>query len=904
MRNPRRLRRALRLCLVVVLVFLALAGGGMWWAHRHLTRLTVQAVNGAYPGLQLSAKTVAFTKAGDLDLRAVRLKVRDGGGEALYVPMMRVHFSWRELRERYVREIFIDQPRVHVTEALLAAVMDKAQAATPAGGGADWRVGKLTINDGEISAEIAGLPSARARLSVRMDDSAPMGNEAVITSLRMRAPGDEVDALTLRSVTIGGSLDELRQGRVRELAIIEPHLRLTDRLLASLPKSSAEKRATPTWNCERLSIRDGRARVELAAWPEVDVEFAGQGERLASGGGGAVQASLTNFRAKLRNEDADALAIAALKVSGSIAGLQRGQVQEVSIEDPHVNVTDVLLAWRPPATGGSGSAPRAEPLAWKIGRLDLRRGVGRVDLAGAPLATFDFGMHLQNASPDEATEVQSIDVLNFALRTRQEGVEPFLRIPAIRTEFRFAEYVQQNRIARVSVEHLDFRYNRAFREMIASGEKPAPVAKSEAAPPKSPATIGELRLSDGHIHLDDLGIGIPGIESRVETSFRELAVTPGGGAGGRELQTIELSQIALRSPLDPFFTVLDLDAVFIRFTLDGIWRREIQEIAIVRPTLAVGPDLFWYIDRVQQNQSEPPALAASADDGPPWSIRQFSAQSGKIVLALEGQSKLALPMPFESRAENLNFRRLSDLRLKLKIDMPEQDYEYPGYELALRRVSGRIEFSLPPQKGSNNVVNTLRLGDVRWKNFRGRDVFLDVTYDEKGIYGNLTGKGYAGIVRGQFNFLLTPDSDWNAWVSGTGIALGPITEALAPEKFSLTGPADFRLTVAAKAKDIREVKGDFKGRGTGALRVGKLDDIIRELPGDWSGVKRGLSRISLETLRDFPYDTAHGAFQFHGLAGAVHLDLRGPLGSRVIEMNFHDDAAPRRIGGPLATSQP
>ena len=899
MKNPRRLRRALRLCLAGCLVFFMLAVGGVWFGHRHLTRITVEAVNRAYPGLQLSAKTVALTKAGELDLRAVHLRIRGKNEDVLFVPSMQVRFLWSELRQQSIREVVIDQPRVHVTDALLAALAGETKAGLEASASQPWEVGKVTVTGGEVSVDVAGLPALHGKVSVRLEDGALADNQLEITEVRVRAPGEEVDALTLRSLKLSGLLDDLRRGKVRELTIVEPHLRLTDRFLASLPKTSSDNATAPAWSCERVSVQGGKARVELAAWPELDVQFDGQAGQLSSEGGGALQLSLSALRARLPRDATDSITISSVQVTGFLAGLRRGQVQEISIDDPNVNVTEELLAWRPPQM--IDTAPTsAAPLPWKIGRLTVRRGKGRVDLAGAPLATFDFGVRLQNAAPDDASELQLIEVFNFALRTRQPGVEPFLRVPAIRTEFRVPELLTEQRIARIRVEHLDFRYNSAFREMIASGAKPAPVTKAQPATPKTPPTIGELRLTDGRIHLDDLGLGIPGIECRVETAFRELALAQGGGAGGRELQTIELSQIALRSPLDPFFTVLDLDSVFVRFTLDGVWRREIEEVAIVRPTLAVGPDLFWYIDRVQKNQTEPPAPAAGADDGPPWSIRRFSAEAGQLVLALEGQSKLALPMPFESHAENLNFRRLSDLRLKLKIDMPEQDYDYPGYELALRGVSGRIEFSLPPQKGSNNVVNTLRLRDVRWKGFRGRDVFLDVTYDEKGIYGNLTGKGYTGIVRGQFNFLLTPESAWNGWVSGTHIALGPITAALAPEKFSLTGPADFRLTVAARAKEIIEVKGDFKGRGAGALRIGKLDDIIRELPGDWSGVKRGLSRISLETLRDFPYDTAHGAFQFHGLAGAVQLDLRGPLGSRVIEMNFHDDAK----SGRLADRQP
>jgi hypothetical protein len=431
--------------------------------------------------------------------------------------------------------------------------------------------------------------------------------------------------------------------------------------------------------------------------------------------GGAIELALAALRVRLRGDDADTLTIPTARVAGTLAGLGRGELRELVIVQPRVNVTDRALAWRPPPMGERASArahderdaaredarpPSAFP-PWKIGRLAITGGHGRVDLAGAPLAEFGFGTRWQEAAAESA-ELQSVEVLDLSLRTRQAGVEPFLRVPAIRAEFRFADLLQQRRLARVRVEHLDFRYNTAFRELILSRAKPVPIEKPATAPetglpptqatsvapssstswrvqagsgagappvasragaspapagrgaqPTLPAggapaplpgmTTGELRLIDGRIHLDDLGVGVPGIECRVQTAFRELALVPGGGVGGHELQTIELSKIALRSPLDPFVTVLDLDAVFIRFTLAGIWRREIEEVAIVRPTLAVGPDLSWYIDRVQQNQSDPAAPPAIADDGPPWAIRMFSAEAGQLVLALEGQTRLALP---------------------------------------------------------------------------------------------------------------------------------------------------------------------------------------------------------------------------------------------------------------------
>jgi len=851
---------------------------------------------------------VAISGAGVLDLKAIELRVRGDNSTAVSIPAAQVRFSWQELRRHYVREIAIERPSVRVTDALLAAVGSGDAAPNESASDAPWRVGKLVVKGGAARVELAGLPTARFGFAIQLAESAPAGNQIVVTSLHVHEGNDGSDVLELPGLRVSASLEDLRSGRLREVAVEEPHLVIDDRLLAMLPKSTSGRSSNSAWSCDRLSIQRGTAKLDLADWPEGAFEFAIQADHVSADGGGAVELSLAGLRARLRGDAAPALSIASVKISGTMNGLSRGTIQEVAIDEPEIQVTERLLAWRPPPSPAPAPAP-PEAVPWKVERLSVKRGHAGIDLAGTPLAEFSFGVRLQNAGfgDDRAGELQSVELHDFNLRTRAAGVEPFLHIPAIRTEFRIAELLQQRRLARLRVENLDFRYNAAFREMIASGARPQPVpapASVDARVKAPPATIGELRLLEGRIHLDDLGIGVPGIECRLETAFRDLALEPGGGQGGQELQTIELSQIALRSPLDPFVAVLDLDTVFIRFTLAGLWKRQIQEVAIVRPTLAIGPDLFWYIDRVQQNQGEPPARGVvPADDGPPWSIQDFSAKAGRLVLALEGQAKLALPMPFESHAQNLNFRRLSDLRLKLHIDMPEQDYDYPSYELALRGVSGRIEFSLPPAKDNNNVVNTLHIRGVQWKDFRGRDLFLDVTYDENGIYGKLAGKGYAGNVNGQFNFLLTTESDWNGWVSGEHVDLKPITAVLAPGKFSLSSPADFRLSVKARAREILKVDGDFKASSAGDLRIGKLDDFIRDLPGDWSGLKRGLSRISLETLRDFSYDTAHGDFHFTGLVGAVHLDLRGPRGTRKVEMNFRETNSPA-TSAQVATTEP
>lgn len=873
---------------------LLLISGGAWWAHRHLTRILVESVNRTYPGLDLRAKTAAFSGPGELNLEAVQLRLGQDPSPALSVPFARIHFSWKELRQRFIREIVIENPRIVVTDSLLKAL----PASEGGAGNAPWRVGKLSISGGSALVDLAKLPRLEFGFAVEAVENSE--SQVRLSAIRARLREGTADALAIPTLLVKFSPEELRQGKIRDLILDSPHIAIDDALLALLPGSSTESSAAPAWNIENVSIRKGTASLDVTTLPRVRFDFAALGSGSPAPGLPPLTFDLSHVSVQLRQKEAEALSIAAARAVVSLDELRAQKIRELAIEDPHVDLTDDLIALLQSLAGGGASTPvaAAAPASpWTFGRVSIKRGLAKVDLRGAPLADFGFTLQLANAviSPDGADELQSLEITDLALRPRDRSLEPFLRIPAIRADFRFPELLRANRIARLSVEHLDFRYGTAFREMIASGEKPVSAKESQAnsqTAVRPPVTIAELRLVEGRVHLNDLGLGVPPIDFRLDTSFRELSLSPDAGAAGHELQTIELSQIALASPLDPFFSVLKLDSLFVRFTLAGLWHREIEAVEIVHPVLAIGPDLFWYVDRVQENASTPQPAATTQDTGPAWSIRRFNATSGQLVLALEGQRSLAVPMPFESHAEDLNFRRLSDLRLKLAIDMPEQDYEYPGYELTLRGVRGRIEFSLPPEKRANNVVNTLHLREVRWKNFRSRDCFLDVTYDVRGVYGHLGGKAYTGFINGQFNFLLGDDSPWNGWIAGEHIDLKQVTDILAPEKLALSSPANFRLSVTARATQFDSVIGDFAATRGGQLRVGKLDDFIHALPGDWSGVKRGLARIGLETLRDFAYDAAHGDFQFHGRSGALHLDLRGPLGSRKLAVDVHDEAVP------------
>ena len=66
--------------------------------------------------------------------------------------------------------------------------------------------------------------------------------------------------------------------------------------------------------------------------------------------------------------------------------------------------------------------------------------------------------------PREPGELQAgVDFTDIAVRARGTGLEPFLRVPAVRTKFRLPEVQRDRRVASVQVESFDFRFNKAFR---------------------------------------------------------------------------------------------------------------------------------------------------------------------------------------------------------------------------------------------------------------------------------------------------------------------------------------------------------------------------------------------------------------------------------------------------------
>jgi hypothetical protein len=170
-----------------------------------------------------------------------------------------------------------------------------------------------------------------------------------------------------------------------------------------------------------------------------------------------------------------------------------------------------------------------------------------------------------------------------------------------------------------------------------------------------------------------------------------------------------------------------------------------------------------------------------------------------------------------------------------------------------------------------------------------------VTFDRQGINGSFGGTAYKGYNTGGFSFFFQNDAPWIGWVAGEGIDLKKLTNVISPQNFQMTGPMDYQVQIDARRTNIHRVKGKLEATRPGTLRIAKLDDLLGRIPDAWSGLKQSSTRIALETLRDFDFETCKGNFWFVDSQGVLDLALQGPSGSRKFEVMLHSDDSPQGL---------
>ena len=853
-----------------------------------LTPLSVWMANRLLPGWLVSVERIAIQTNGGLTLRGLKMRLRTGGSDVLSLDKARISFSWRELRAHHLATVDVNGLLIAANDAALA----EARKILASGGSKDsgWSIGHLTVRGGAVKVALANQPGIAGHFDAEIFGMAgpDAGGKLDFVRLRewsLRSP-DGRAIVTIPDGTLAFKAAELSAGHLRKLTVDGAKVALTKEDVSIFTARSATAGAAQPWRVDELAVERSNVRVDLPKMPLIEGTVALHAADLRSTSGGPDspgELRIGNLSVSPRDSRATPASLAAATVRFTGPEILAGHIREVRLDGPSVSFND---AWQDVLFGlmnGDSSAPSALPL--KIDRLIVDGAKTVVGLAGMPAIQGTLGAQFTNLGSTDAT-VQTVEFhdLRFGLPDPPDGAfHEWLSLPKVKVTFNLADLIQRHRIMSIDLAGAAFRFDRDCRAMFAK----SPAAAAPSSSPAVPYVADEVHLHNARVSLDDLGIGVPPLDFSVNLDLANVPVNDPLSGDTPEVQTLELSNINFVSPLDPFVPVLALPSIFIRWTPAGLRERQIEQVEIVGPAIHVGPDLFWYMDLVEKRRAASEAAAPAAAPAPAWRVKHFDATSGKLVLALDGQARLTLPMPFESHAENLDFQRMSDARLKLVLEVPEQDYENSTLDIHLHRMSGKIDFQLPPGANTENLVQTLKMRDVRWKNFRGREWWLGLTFDKEGIHGEGGGKMCSGEIRAGFTYFLDPRAPWTGWVSGSRVDLKEITDKLATGKASMTGRATVSLAVNGLGGSLTRIAGDFRAPSGGKLRITKLDDLIAAIPQDWANSKRDGMRIGLETLRDFPYDSGNASFWLTEPVGQLHVTLDGQLGKRELEVNFN-----------------
>ncbi len=815
---------------------------------------------------------------GRLDLRDVQVRARGETVPLLTAPRVVVRFSPWELSQRRIEDVRLAGPVISLPETL--PTLFASGGAPGHASESTWSIGRLATAEGKFSMLPSGdLPGVAFGFALDLRELGPDPDRAgrihhvslrdVRATLASGAP-----VLDARSAGVAFSLaGVLERQRIEEARLDSPRLSLPGTLPAFAGGEGAS--AAHAWTLGRLVARDGYLSMPPAGdLPGVDFGFAADLRELGLDPERAQQPHRLALQdVRVTPSEGDVLVtIAAVRAGFRVAGVLERRIDEVRLITPLLSVGERL-----PSFAGAAHPGSAAP-GWTIGRLATHDGrlqmAASGDLPGV-VGGFTFDLRELGTGAAETRRPQHVRLHELKVRPRRRPT--WLVVDDARVDFTVDGLLEHRQLARVAIERGTLVFDSALRDWL-SGAGGGPTRRLGAAI----WSVGVLDIGQLGVRLAELGPQIPDVTLEVHTRLRDVPLSAHGLAKARTPQRIELAGFTLFSPLDPFRQVVHIGSMFVEFTMAGVLDRQITSLLVLSPTIYLGEDLIWYMNA---------SRTAAGDSGHerPWTVRTLRADFGRLVLTFKGVDRVGLPLGFTTDATNVSLGDLATLRLGAALRVPKQSYDFPGLDLAFLDVEGELRFDYPPGNVKDNVVNTLRVAEIRWRNYSVRDGWLAATFDQNGLSGTLGGGAYSGYVNGGGNLPFTAGAI-SGWVAATDLDLEPFGAAVAGKHLAMTGLANLSATADVLGERLDRANGTLSLDRPGHVSFPELGEVLHRLPPGTSGWQRDLARIAVETLSDYPYTSGEGSLDFADYRGEAKLSLDGPRGARQIEIHYGQDA--------------
>jgi len=618
---------------------------------------------------------------------------------------------------------------------------------------------------------------------------------------------------------------------------------------------------------------------------------------------------------------------------------QSKRIEKFALTKPVVLMRDGNTPWLDPApaTAPDPATPTTTTAThpwWQdisFGELTLADGTMEV-LASAPKPV-DTVARLNIVTEKDAAgaNLHRIRIEDFAAKLPTLSRLPFPVATAgiIEGTVRLPQLWKEHHIEELRMDGGSIEAGEALMGLFEPDKNAAATSAPASASPAKPSTIegtpwrvGHIQVSQSTVTIANLVPGLPTLKFGVAFDMTDAPLFAEDLARNVVPLRVELANITIPSPYEPLRPVVVLDSVFLHFTLDGLLRKEIDRVEIVSPALYVGEDLFWYVDYYRkyasrENATAPgsPQVAAAGPNEVPqqlaaevlakepaaseaaWSVRRLQVHSGKLILAPKGKQLKGFREPFPFTIDTEIVRGT----LEATLDIPNDTYTIEQYKLEFKNTRGHVSFNLPLRQKDNNMVETFEVDSIRWKELKTGKAFLTVTYDAAGIYSKFGAEAYEGYVNGELNVYLDDNFHWDGWLGAKNVQTHNITKAMTPGYFLMDGKVETTLVAQGSKDELYQADGSFKNHTPGRFSISALNDLVNDLPGDWTDLEKQITQMGVETFRDFDYDKADAKCRFYGREGNGFLHFTGPKGSRKFDINVYDHRW--KTDAPAATQE-
>jgi hypothetical protein len=349
----------------------------------------------------------------------------------------------------------------------------------------------------------------------------------------------------------------------------------------------------------------------------------------------------------------------------------------------------------------------------------------------------------------------------------------------------------------------------------------------------------------------------------------------------------EIEKFEIPSPYDPLSKVLKFENISISFTWSGLKNNKLEKVVLTHPVVYVGQDLFWFIDAIKDD-STPEKKAPTT----PWNIGYFKIQGGRLALSVYGKPQFYLPFIFEAEQKDITLEDFDKLHLNADIKIPKTDLYYPDFDVEIVDMEGALYFKLPiKEENVENLVPSVTIKKIKAKGVEISDIYLWLTFDRTGAYGDVRASAYGGFMNGGFSFKFDQiDLPWEVWFNMNKVDLKNFTDKQSKDYFMMTGKLNSTATAKGRAKEVDSIKANMKLSQPGKMEIPAVELAMNEIPKDWIPLKQQMAKIGLSALRDYSYTNGEFELNYQKNLGQLKMKLESTQGNRQFEISLKDFA--------------